>query len=296
MMMWDDIIIKYTELVPELPGDMIAMIWGYEANHPFEERCKTFVEAKVPFYVCPGTSSWNTLAGRTENAMGNLRSAAVNGLRYGGIGYLITDWGDSGHWQTLPVSYLGFAYGAAISWAQETNLDIDLPPALSMFAFDDAAGVMGSLAYDLGNLYRIPGHARPNGYAMADLLRTPSGSIDTWIQTYHSNGGEDAESFRMAIKLIDETMQQLDTARMRRHDAELIRSEYQLAADLMRHACQRGMLVFGEPEKTPAQLAAELENLLERYRDVWMARNRPGGFKESVQRFNNSLDAYRAAE
>ena len=35
-MMWDDIIIKYPELIPELPKDMIAMIWGYEADHPFD--------------------------------------------------------------------------------------------------------------------------------------------------------------------------------------------------------------------------------------------------------------------
>ena len=38
---------------------------------------------------------------------------AENGLKHGAVGYLNTDWGDRGHWQVLPVSYLGFAAGAA---------------------------------------------------------------------------------------------------------------------------------------------------------------------------------------
>jgi hypothetical protein len=293
MMMWDDIIIKYTELVPELPKDLIAMVWGYEANHPFEERCKVFASVKVPFYVCPGTSSWNTITGRTENAIGNLRNAAINGLKYGAIGFLITDWGDNGHWQILPASYLGFAYGAALSWAQSANLEIDLPAVVSLFAFEDASGTMGKLAFDLGNVYRVPGHARPNGHMLPDLLRTPADKISLWKERYHEYGGEDAESFRIAIQAIDSAMQTIGSATMRRADADIIRNEYELAADLLRHACQRGMLIFDEPQKSPAELARDLDELIGRYQEAWMTRNRPGGFKESVARFNASMDSYK---
>lgn len=58
--------------------------------HPFELQCKQFAEHKLPFYVCPGTSSWNTLIGRTQNAIGNLKSAAKYGSENGAEGYLIT--------------------------------------------------------------------------------------------------------------------------------------------------------------------------------------------------------------
>jgi hypothetical protein len=71
--------------------------------------------------VCPGTSSWNSIGGRTDNALANLRSAAENGLKHGARGYLTTDWGDNGHWQSLPISELGFALGAAYAWAWEAN-------------------------------------------------------------------------------------------------------------------------------------------------------------------------------
>ena len=69
--------------------------------------------------MCPSTSAWNSIAGRTDNALENLRSATENGLRHGATGCLCTDWGDNGHWQTLPVSYLSFAKGAAYGWAYE---------------------------------------------------------------------------------------------------------------------------------------------------------------------------------
>ena len=153
MQFWGDIILNHPELIPELPEGVIALDWGYEANHPYADQCRKFAEAGVPFYVCPGTSAWNTIVGRTKNAVKNLLNAAENGHANGAIGYLNTDWGDGGHWQQMPISYLGYAYGAALSWAVEANRDLDLPLALSRFAYGDQANVMGQLAYDLGNAY-----------------------------------------------------------------------------------------------------------------------------------------------
>lgn len=335
MMFWDDIIVKYPELVPELPYDVIAMVWGYEADHPFDERCALFLNSGIPFYVCPGTSSWNTFAGRTDNAIGNLRSAAINGLKHGGIGYLITDWGDHGNWQTNSVSYLGFAYGAAVSWAQDTNLDIDLPPLLDWFVFEDHAGVMGRLVYDLGNLYQISGHARSNGHAMVDMLRAPVNAVweqhefwekirkpgesieDTYArlrkmifngqsdefseeeltrirQSFGTHGLliADADSLREAIEAADRILAPLDNADMRRPDANLIKSEYRLAADFIKHSAKRGLFLQEEGDADGPTLKAELLALIERYREIWLARNRPGGLDDSVARFNNALESY----
>jgi len=127
MQFWGDIIVQAPELVSELPADSIALEWGYDADHPFDEHGRLFATSGIPFYVCPGTSSWNSIAGRTDNAIANLLSAAENGLKHGAIGYLNTDWGDNGHWQPLPVSYLGFAVGAAYSWNLESNRHMDVP-------------------------------------------------------------------------------------------------------------------------------------------------------------------------
>ena len=173
MQFWGDIILQHSELVPLLPRDVIALSWGYEANHPFDREGAAFAASGVPFYVCPGTSAWNTLAGRTHNTLGNLLNAAENGLKHGAIGYLNTDWGDHGHWQTPPVSYLGYAAGAGLSWCVESNRANPWAEAVSRFAFDDPTGVMGQVAYNLGNVYRAVGLEPSNSSALFWMLAYP---------------------------------------------------------------------------------------------------------------------------
>ena len=158
MMFWGDIILKYPELISELaafgapntgsartcpeiaepvPGapSLIALNWGYEADHPFDREAALFAKAKIPFYVCPGTSTWQTLIGRHDNALANLRAAAKAGRKHGAIGYLITDWGDGGHPQPLAVSYLPYLAGASLSWCAKTFDEVRTHPCLEPRCF-----------------------------------------------------------------------------------------------------------------------------------------------------------------
>jgi len=83
------------------------------------------MKAGIPFYVCPGTSSWNSIGGRTENMLANIINAAVNGYKQGAIGLLCTDWGDNGHYQpTYITSYLGFLAAAEFSWNSHSEKNI----------------------------------------------------------------------------------------------------------------------------------------------------------------------------
>ena len=135
MMFWGDIILKYPQLIKELPRNVIALNWGYEANHPFEREAALFAKSKIPFYVCPGTSTWQTLIGRHDNALANLRAAAKAGRKHGAIGYLITDWGDGGHPQPLAVSYLPLLAGASLAWNANGFDEKRLLPVLSRDVF-----------------------------------------------------------------------------------------------------------------------------------------------------------------
>ncbi|MDW8100449.1 MAG: family 20 glycosylhydrolase, partial [Anaerolineae bacterium] len=297
MQFWGDIIMQHPELISELPEGIIALEWGYEADHPFAADGEKFAAAGVPFYVCPGTSSWNTIAGRTENALGNLWNAAENGLAHGAIGYLNTDWGDNGHWQPLPVSFLGFAYGAAVSWAARANRDIDLPRALDLHAFRDAAGVMGRLAYDLGNAYRETGVLIHNSSALARILREPERPVEDGHLI-----GLTVEKLEHTRSYINQVMARLPEARMARPDAAQIADEFRNAAALLQHACRLGIARLqadgGEIARIPAQvrqgLAEELREIIAEYRRLWLARNRPGGLDDSAGRLERLLSFYSA--
>lgn len=285
MQFWGDIIIQHPELIPRLPKDIIAMEWGYSAAHPFEADTLKFREAGIPFYVCPGTSSWNSLTGRTDNMLANLRSAAVHGKQNGAIGYLITDWGDFGHWQHLPVSYAGFVYGAALAWNVEGNPDADVAEYLSHTIFRDRSGLIGQLLLDLGNYYKYEsGTVRPNDTEMSMQLRSR------------------LEHVQLAVKLTAEQLQQLEQhidgieARLGQlalecDDAGLVIEELNNGIHFVRHAVQLTRLkqqLAGAVQTIDAALVEaqiqDLDLLLHRYRQLWTRRNRLGGLEQSVSK------------
>ncbi len=286
---WGDVITHYPDLTAELPKDVIALAWGYEANHPFDQHAERFAESGIPFYVCPGTSTWNSVSGRTDNALANLRNAAEQGLAHGAVGFLNTDWGDNGHWQPLPVSYPGLAYGAAVSWAYQANADLDVARATGRYAFRDQAGIMGRLAHDLGLTYREVGIPVPNATILFRLLQATREEIGFAT----SGHGEDLGARLCAtVERIDDVMAPLGRAQLSRPDAVLIQRELAWAAEMTRHGCRRALWHMGQGE--PKELAKEATWLLSEHKAIWHARNRPGGFADSqalLERMAGQYDA-----
>jgi len=138
---WADILHHYPSLMKELPkrrerggqdqevveeeeeeeeeeATFVALEWGYDPGHPFVSHCEAFEKENISFYVCPGTSSWATFAGRTQAVIDNCREAGdcAASLEHG-IGMLLTDWGDNGHLQPEHVSYIGLVCAAENSWS-----------------------------------------------------------------------------------------------------------------------------------------------------------------------------------
>ena len=235
MQFWGDIVFEHPELIPELPKDVLALEWGYEADHPFEVQGAKFAAAGIEFQVCPGTSAWLSLAGRTTNALGNLEAAARSGLAHGASGMLITEWGDFGHWQPFPVSYLGLVYGAAVAWCHEANRELDVARALDLHVFRDRASVLGGIARDLGDVYRETGVLVKNASVLALLLLFPERPLGEGRLA-----GLTVEGLERAEARATEVASRLHEARCDRDDASLLGAEFALAADLMRHGCRLG--------------------------------------------------------
>lgn len=298
MQFWSDIIVRdEPELVAELPQDVIALEWGYSADYPFDKHAKLIQESGRSFYVCPGTSSWNTLAGRTDNAIANIGNAARNGFAHGSIGLLNTDWGDNGHPQPLPVSYLGFLVGAAYSWnvksAEDSN-SLDIQGALDAHVFRDTAGVMGKLAYDLGNIYQAPQVEVGNSSILFWLLTIP-GPLPERRQ---GKGTLTPAALEETLAEIEGIRAPLDKAQMQRADAKLIQDEYALVSAMLHFAGRLGLarLQVGldqgvealSPEVRNA-LAEELRPLIDAHASLWLQRSRPGGLEDGLARFRNTL-------
>ena len=170
-MFWGDVILKHPELVSELPKDLIALDWGYEGNHPFQEEAAKFKAAGLDFYVCPGTSSWNSLAGRVENMRENMIAAEKAGHLHGAKGFMVTDWGDGGHWQPLAASLPGLVFGGMLAYEGGSAAKMDLESALN-----GIMGVpLGGTLLRLGTLYLRGGAMRANASELFRILANDHG-------------------------------------------------------------------------------------------------------------------------
>ena len=258
-MFWGDIILKHPELVGALPKDLIALDWGYEGNHPFMAEALKFRTAGLDFYVCGGTSSWNSLSGRVENMRENLQAAEVAGRQFGAKGYMVTDWGDGGHWQPLAASLPGLILGGAFATDGPSAAKMNLEEAL-----DAAMGVpLGGTLLRLGTLYLRGGAMRANATELFRILANDRG--------YSRHPG-----------LTDSVLAEISSvAEGCRHAASAFTSptlygpgaiwaeEIMHMANLVDAACNR------RDEK-------RLRFLREEHQRVWRMRNREGGLADSV--------------
>jgi hypothetical protein len=283
MMFWGDIILHQPELIRELPADCIAMDWGYEANHPFAAQCAHFARSGIPFYVCPGTSSWNSLTGRTSNALGNLWNAAASGRRYKARGYLITDWGDGGHHQYLPVSWLGILAGAAYAWCGAANRNADISAAANHLVFEDSTGILGGLFYELGKTLELVPVQRGNGSIFNEML--------FWDMEKPLGFAKDLSirSLRRCLRHLEKIEGCIADARPEAVDGERVKAELANAIAMTRHAVRRGLFSLGEKGLSKGALRRELQLVIKAHEELWLARNRPGGLRESSGRLRDAM-------
>jgi hypothetical protein len=270
MQFWGDIVMQHPELIPELPKNIIALEWGYEHDHPFVEHTAIFAESGVPFYVCPGTSTWNGLTGRTENAVLNIASAAKNGLKNGAIGFLNTDWGNQGHWQPLSVSYLGFMAGAMASWNSKADFNKVLPKNLSLHAFEDSSGKSGQAFYDLGNIY-LAFKSKSSVHWYMLLNESPEASVLESLCTGQFEEMEDR---------LDAISEGFAGEQMCAPDAEIVRAEFEHLMGLLPFSSEIGKWRLGRDK--PKSLQSRINSIKKRQHDIWLLRNRPGGLTDSL--------------
>ncbi len=270
MMFWSDIVLKEPASLGSLDRDMIAMNWGYEGNHPFRRECNQVAAAGLPFYVCPGTSSWNSLTGRTANVEQNLDNAARAGIGSGAIGYLVTDWGDHGHHQYLPISYPGFLLGACHAWNHRGSRGMSAADGVNRMFFGDPAAGAGELLTRLGQVLDLaPANIR-NATIFNRLL--------FWNMQHEPTATQNVSTDSLDACL--GAFSDLDDSLPGVRDKQA-RGELQNAITLARHGVHRLQYFRGQRTDVSAMRTA-LAEAIGRHESLWLGRNRPGGLRESV--------------
>ncbi|WP_041076289.1 beta-N-acetylhexosaminidase [Thermotoga caldifontis] len=288
MMFWGDIIKNYPELIEELPRDVIALLWGYEEDHPYESECELFASKGVSFYVCPGTSSWNSFVGRIDNALGNIKNAILNGKRFGASGVLLTDWGDNGHPQHLPVSILPIVYAAALGWNCSKEPSVaELLRETDVHVFEGEP--LSEKLYTLGSFYRNLSVRLPNASVYFVALMHP----ERFLENLDALSEEDVRTIEKDLEQTENIFHQLLSLRNQSNrlvidqilnNAEMLK----LAMEWILIAKKYGRIdLINEPRWK--KFEAEFAEVVEEYKKLWLEVNRPGGLNQSVEKLTKLL-------
>lgn len=280
VLMWGDMLLKYPDLLNEIPDNVIILNWNYDPEAS-EEGFKQISEAGLSQYACPSVHGWNRLVSEMDKASKNISVMTDYARKYGAAGILNTDWGDFGHINLLAGSIPGAIYGAALSWNAD-HPDQPTDEDISRIEYGDSSGSLIGLIRRLSRqpvidwntvvlwYYTMCGHETgiyskfynqakelmldsDEGKIKAayDNIRDIEGSISQLIGSVFENRKQDVFEFLVAadgLALFQALLLVIKKKYLGQTRTELILS--------------------------PAELAVKLEYWFSRYKAAWRKRNK----------------------
>jgi hexosaminidase len=262
---WGDILLEDLALAQDAPAEAVPVVWGYDAGHPFKEQCGRLRELGRTYLVAPGTSAWQSFTGRLDNALTNQAEAVGEAVRHEARGILLTTWGDNGHHQPWPTSWLPMAAGLAQAWGFAANAKTDFATGCVILGGISAeeGQVVAAALTQLGTLDGRIAKANRNKSLTWDFLTAKSDALGKF-----SDGVTPAE-----IAASQAHLAEAEALIAKIADATL-REELSLGARLAGAGLRRAA---GQSISTEEQTRLKKE-----YEVVWLRRSRPGGLSESL--------------
>ena len=302
MNLWADIVLKYPELLDELPHDIVLLNWEYEHNGPNIARTKEISESGIPFMVCPGTSGWLTYGSRLPNSIGNVKNFALMGRKYNAEGLLNTDWGDDGHRNFLGISLHSFAHGAAHSWNGKAVNDETFTERFCSSFFREKSNKLSEAIKFLGNTYITCGMTVKNKSLLYPALVEPLSRVAGILPAHARDGNLCHEPINMMIEeglrkileqLSDEKIWPKPNKSMNEFE-QLAFKEYELAARMDCLACRR---VLADKKLRNKQninktefkkLADQMQKMADDFKELWLLRNKPSRLSDNLKLFKQA--------
>lgn len=300
MMMWGDVIAKDDSVLEKLPDDIIILDWGYEAEYPVEERAEVLAQSGHQFCLCPGTNSWLSFTGMTDNMLVCIRHTVKAAYRYQALGIIVTDWGDLGHLQYLPVSWAGIFAAAAYAWNSVGCCEKNLAHALNLLVFQDVSETMGDLVLQAGRYVQFEEFRRPCRTLAATLLVSgfltkteylqflestaksisyfsPKCVCDTYLKSFDEKKDFCAEPILEFLDVLSEKLSETD---LQCADGDLVLREYRNALHFIKILTKLRQCIYSEV--MPVGLSEEMEDIMDDHRRLWHRRNKTYGCEQGL--------------
>lgn len=118
VMAYADIMVRYPDIVAQLPPGLIAVAWYYTADandKAYKHWLGPLIAKSVPHFVQPAVTSWAQIAPDFDTSFENIDTFVAAGRKSHALGVINSVWTDDGQ-VLLRMSLPGMAYGAVAAW------------------------------------------------------------------------------------------------------------------------------------------------------------------------------------
>lgn len=291
-MMWGDVLNHYPELIKKLPKDLIFVDWGYESDYPFYKNLKRLKDHNIPFLAAPGTSSWNSITGRKQTMLENIKQACLFAKENDGLGILLTDWGDNGHLQTFVASLPGIVYGALEAWRGHIDNSYDMKQYIDIFVMNNPEQKVGQLILDLASYNQYETSYTKNETELMEVIKI--------AQTADKNRLQDFFFFQLKThpygyfetpNRLTEHLEQIEkhykTIKLKGSVGRLYQDEILLSIKMVKALIY--VILTQHQQTTNDQyvtykkwLHLNYPRIIKAFERIWKRRNKLGGLKDSM--------------
>jgi hypothetical protein len=290
-LVWGDVLNHHPETLEKLPKDLIFVDWGYDYDYPFYDTLKRLSAKNVKFMAAPGTSSWNSMSGRKDDMIHNIEEACHWTKVFNGLGILLTDWGDNGHWQQDIISYPALIFAGLESWRRHSQNRHSIKNILNLW-FEDKTESLGKILLDLGTYEQYQPEYLSNRTVLMDLMilhrlvdkNELKSSFSSVMKNHPFNN----------IKIYQQLTLWIKEIKTRRLMVTLSPSfdwvSEQLDLTIMMLETMFDFIVYFNKELDLSEksilhekLKYQLPLLIKTYQHVWLTSNKRGGLIQSIE-------------
>jgi len=115
VMAWADIIVKYPEIVSDLPSGLVGVAWEYDAADGYRKWLDPLDAKRVPYVIATAVSFWRELVPDFEYTFDNIDTFLAAGRQSKAMGLINTVWLDSSQ-NFIRQAKPAIAYGTVAAW------------------------------------------------------------------------------------------------------------------------------------------------------------------------------------
>ncbi len=280
MQFWADVLLEKPENAKLLPDSASPVIWGYEADHPFDEQAMAISKSGLSYRIAPGTATWRSFSGRWPTAQANLKSAVKNAREHRAEGILLTSWGDCGNHQPWPILYPPLFLAAQLAWSGKECEPKVFSSAVDRRLFGEAESGCCDWMLEFGSLDQVISSEIHNASLTWNLLFSSQPEIlPKFVKDNFSEN-----SLKDGIQYLSNLENQFSEV-SKTSGSQKVREELSIGLELSKIALGKGLNFLSEnyqKQNIPADLT-------DRFEASWLARARPGGLSESLLLLKSAL-------